>query len=238
MAPLAPLALEMTGVAILVLSLGISNTEPVGAYLVALTLIAWRRSGAQYSPSLTLTIFLFKRQVYQWSSVLWFTAAHVLGAFIGVLLLVSLPISRQALPPLDEQLTVSLMDFILVFLYSATWGIIFMSATEAEFDEGFLHPPLLAALSLTGLVQAYSSDPVPSALYNPAITLVLGLTLRDFKRTLIILVRPGGHALMPILAPWRDGNSGRVSSAVSVPAGRAIVGLARGSRVLVVETEI
>lgn len=188
MAPLSPLVLEMTGVTILVLSLGITNAEPTGAYLVALTFISWRRSGSQFSPALTLSIYLLKRNHYQWSSLLWFTAAQVLGAFVGVLLLVSMPLSRQAVPALDETIPVSFMDFVLVFVYSVVWAIIFISATEAEFEEGFLHPPLLAALSLIGLVQAYSPDPVVSALYNPAITLALGVTVRAFSSTIIILV--------------------------------------------------
>lgn len=115
--------------------------------------------------------------MFRWTSLLFYILAHLAGALIGTCLLILLPLSRD-FPPvsvLDEDVPLGSRQALLLLLFSTAFLTTFVSNTDAEYDEGFLHPALMVGLTFTGLVVAISNDSsvIQTGLFNPAVTLVL-----------------------------------------------------------------
>lgn len=180
LSPVAPLLVETLGVMYLVLTLGAAHQGwTTGALALALTLCAWRRSGAQFNSSVTLVIFLLKRQMFRWTSLLFYVLAHLAGALLGVCFLLLLPPSRD-MPPvsiLEEPVVLGARNALLLFAFTTAYLCVFVANTDAEYDEGFLHPALMVGLTMTGLLGAMAcnsdADVLETGLFNPAVTLVL-----------------------------------------------------------------
>ncbi|EWM25387.1 Aquaporin [Nannochloropsis gaditana] len=192
LSPIAPLLVETVGVMFLVLSLGAAQQGWIpGAFALALTLCAWRRSGAQFNPSVTLAIFLLKRRMFRWTSLLFYILAHVAGALLGTCLLLLLPPSREMAAPslLDTPVVLGLDEALLLLVFTTAYLAVFVANTDAEYDEGFLHPALMVGLTLTGLLGALAGrdgDVLLTGLYNPAVTLVVWAVARASVGTVLL----------------------------------------------------
>jgi len=193
LSPMAPLLVETLGVMYLVLTLGAAHQGwTTGALALALTLCAWRRSGAQFNSSVTLVIFLLKRQMFRWTSLLFYVLAHLAGALLGACLLLLLPPSRD-MPPvaiLEEPVVLGARNALLLFAFTTAYLCVFVANTDAEYDEGFLHPALMVGLTMTGLLGALAcnsdADVLETGLFNPAVTLVLWTVSRAKIGTVLL----------------------------------------------------
>lgn len=197
---MAPLLVETVGVIYLVVTLGSSGQGfATGAMALALTLCAWRRSGAQFNPGVTLAIFLLKRQMFRWASLLFYLLAHLAGALIGSCLLILLPLARGGdYPPvgvLQEEVLLDGRGATLLLVLSTAFLATFVANTDAEYDEGFLHPALMVGLTFTGLLAAVAGNGagtiLQTGLFNPAVTLVLWTISRASTGVVLLgTVRP------------------------------------------------
>ena len=193
LSPMAPLLVETLGVMYLVLTLGAAHQGwTTGALALALTLCAWRRSGAQFNSSVTLVIFLLKRQMFRWTSLLFYVLAHLAGALLGACLLLLLPPSRD-MPPvaiLEEPVVLGARNALLLLAFTTAYLCVFVANTDAEYDEGFLHPALMVGLTMTGLLGAMAcnsdADVLETGLFNPAVTLVLWTVSRAKIGTVVL----------------------------------------------------
>lgn len=150
---------------------------------LALTLCAWRRSGAQFNPGVTLAIFLLKRQMFRWASLLFYILAHLAGALIGGCLLILLPLARGGdgyapVGVLQEEVYLDARGALSLLVLSTVFLTAFVANTDAEYDEGFLHPALMVGVTFTGLLAAgggggAGGTVMGTGLFNPAVTLVL-----------------------------------------------------------------
>lgn len=148
---------------------------------LALTLCAWRRSGAQFNPGVTAAIFLLKRQMFRWASLLFYVLAHLAGALIGGCLLILLPLARgDAYAPvgvLQEEVSLDARGALALLVLATAFLATFVANTDAEYDEGFLHPALMVGVAFTGLLAAVGGSGagtvMGTGLFNPAVTLVL-----------------------------------------------------------------
>ena len=193
LSPMAPLLVETVGVTYLVVTLGAAHQGwTTGALALALTLCAWRRSGAQFSSSVTLVIFLLKRQMFRWTSLLFHVLAHLAGALLGACLLLLLPPSRD-MPPisvLDDPIVLGPRNALVLLTFATAYLSVFVANTDAEYDEGFLHPALMVGLTFSGLLGALASnsdaDVLQTGLFNPAVTLVLWTVSRASAGTVLL----------------------------------------------------
>ena len=69
---------------------------------------------------------------------------------------------------------------VTTLVYTTAYTATFLSNHEAaDMDEGFLHPALMSGLAFLGLLEVSRPlTPLQTGLFNPAVTLVLWLTLR------------------------------------------------------------
>lgn len=139
----------------------------------------------------TLAVFLLKRHMFRWASLLFYLLAHLAGALIGSCLLILLPLAREGgggYPPvvgvLQEEVTLDARGATLLLVLSTAYLATFVANTDAEYDEGFLHPAMMVGLTYAGLLAAMvagnnsNNDAsggtiLQTGLFNPAVTLVL-----------------------------------------------------------------
>jgi aquaporin Z len=178
----SPSLSEAVGTGWLVLTLVASRSAvAVGAVAVAVTFNAWRRSGGHFNPALTLAVYLLKRRMFRVHHMAFYITAQLVGAVLGALLARSLPPAALPLGPQPDdplELDPAARVFFL-FLYGAGFFLSYISNTEADFDEGFLHTALMSALTLAALGYAFHHDPLQARLFNPAAVIALagaGLT--------------------------------------------------------------
>ena len=80
----------------LVLTLGSTGSAlPTGLMGLGLTFCAWRRSGGQFNPTITLALFLLKQRMFRWTSLAFYILSHLVGAAAGAFLLLAQPPSPQ-----------------------------------------------------------------------------------------------------------------------------------------------
>ncbi len=143
----------------------------------------------QFNPGVTLAIFLLKRQLFRWASLLFYVLAHLAGALIGSCLLILLPLALGGgggdYPPvqgvLQEEVLLDGRGAAVLLVLATAFLATFVANTDAEYDEGFLHPALMVGLAFTGLVAAAgggggganTNTALQTGLFNPAVTLVL-----------------------------------------------------------------